>query len=227
MKKETLNNIINCFYGTYIDTDTVTKHYYEILNGLIRRMYNWKYDINDYHIKEKLNSIYGRKIFNTKENKTMTNFQWITGNDTRKEEFLNDIKSISYTEYYRKYGIKRKHQTVSADIFEWFISEYKPPKTVCVDVYKVIKFISNPALFNIEETQNISADLYTLDRYLYQKDIENDSLAIIASNIYEIIMDNTREIRRSLVEKEWNKVSKIDLDLSEHDWSGRYRRCSI
>ena len=215
IKSDKYYHVLNGLYGSYIDTYELITHKYfsDYLNALCNRI-----------CKTALNSIYGKSVTYKKENKTMTNFQWITGNDTRKEEFLNDIKGISFTECYSKYGIKPKYATISADVFEWLLSEYKPPKTECIDLYKLIKFANNPALFNLDESAKITSELYKLDRYLYCKDVENDSYVVKRSNAFDVIISNTRQTRKSLIETEFDKLPKSTFNLSEQSYSGRYVR---
>lgn len=208
--------IINGFYGTYVDTDNVSRHYYKLLSDLTRRIYNWKYDSNDYHIKEKLKSLYGAKIFNTKENKTMTNFQWISSNKERYNEFIDDYKRLSLRNFYKKYGIVGVSDTILFDVLNWLKEERVPPKTECYDFYKLVKFVSNPALFSLDETIDILYNIGKLDNYRYHKGYGEYSVAVKKDNAIDVIFNSKLRVnRKSLVTERLNALPVLNLDLTQ------------
>ncbi len=217
MSGDILNNfIVNGLYGMYIDTDTVSRHYYKSLYDLTRRIFKYQYDNNDYHIKQKLNSIYGRKIFNTKENKTMTNFQWLISNEERKKEFIKDANCAHWTDFYAKYGIEVKNNSAIADVFEWLFKEKTPPKTECYDLYKLIKFVSNPALFSTDETTDTLFYIVKLDNFRYHKGYGEYSVAVKKDNAIDIIFNGKlRANRKSLVTEKLKDLPVIKLDLTQ------------
>ena len=215
IKSDKYYHVLNGLYGSYIDTDNWITHKYfsDYLNALCCRIF-----------KTELNSLYGKSITYEKENKTMTNYQHLTSNENTLNEFKRDILKGDFIGLYKKYGIKQSNQLISADIFDWLIEDYIPPKTECIDLYKLIKFANNPALFNLDESAKITSELYKLDRYLYCKDVENDSYVVKRSNAFDVIISNTRQTRKSLIETEFDKLPKSTFNLSEQTYSGRYVR---
>lgn len=203
-------------YTAHIDTDTASRHYYKTLYDLTRRIFKYQYVNNDYHTKEKLNSIYGVKIFNTKENKIMTNFQWISSNEERVKEFMKDADKLSIPNFYDKYGIPNIYASSVSDVFKWLLMERVPLKTECYDLYKLIKFVSNPALFSSEETTDILFYIVKLDNFRYHKGYGEYSVAVKKDNAIDIIFNGKlRANRKSLVTERLKLLSVINLDLND------------
>lgn len=193
-------------YGIYFED-------YNSLYDLTQRVYNWK---NADYIKQKLNSIYGRKIFNKKENKTMTNFQWIASSEERAKEFITDADNQYFRDFYNKYGIEDKHKCTVSDVFDWLLKERVPPKTECYDLYKLIKFVSNPALFSSDETTDILFYIVKLDNFRYHKGYGEYSVAVKKDNAIDIIFNGKlRANRKSLVTEKLKDLPVIKLDLND------------
>ena len=208
IKKYDINDRIKySLYGIYFED------YYNSLYDLSQSIYNWK---NADYIKQKLNSIYGRKIFNKKENETMTNFQWLSSNEERVKEFINDADKLSMRDFYAKYGITDKYDSSISDTFEWLLKEKTLPKTECYDLYKLIKFVSNPALFSSEETTFILFNIVKLDNFRYHKGYGEFSVAVKRDNAIDVIFNsNLRANRKSLVTERLNALPVLKLDLTQ------------
>ncbi len=178
--------------------------------------YNYLFDLTQRIFKQNLNSIYGRKIFNKKENKTMTNFQWIASNEERTKEFIKDADNQYFRDFYSKYGIEDKHKCTVSDVFDWLLKEKTPPKTECYDLYKLIKFVSNPALFSTDETTDILFYIVKLDNFRYHKGYGEYSVAVKKDNAIDIIFNGKlRANRKSLVTEKLKDLPVIKLDLND------------
>ena len=155
-------------------------------------------------------------MFNTKENKTMTNFQWIASNEERIKEFIKDADGPLYRTFYKKYGIEDKYGSTVSDVFDWLLKEEYLPKTECYDLYKLIKFVSNPSLFSTEETTDILFYIVKLDNFRYNKGYGEYSVAVKKDNVIDIIFNGKlRANRKSLVTEKLNALPVIKLDLND------------
>ena len=146
----------------------------------------------------------------------MTNFQWISSNKERYDEFIDDYTQLPLRNFYKKYGITDVSDAIIVDVLNWLKEERVPPKTECYDLYKLIKFVSNPALFASDETTFILFNIVKLDNFRYHKGYGKYSVAVKKDNAIDVIFNsNLRANRKSLVTERLNALPVIKLDLTQ------------